>query len=41
MSVVIKVLYVIYSPVLVMLYWRNSMRGLDNIHAPYEIGYVD
>ena len=33
MAAVLKILYVIYSPVLVVLYWRNSMRILDNVHA--------
>jgi hypothetical protein len=41
MTAVLKVLYVVYSPVLVVLYWRNSMRSLDNVHATYEIGYVE
>ena len=41
MTAVLKVLYVIYSPVLVVLYWRNSMRSLDNVHASYEIGFAD
>jgi hypothetical protein len=41
MSAVLKVLYVIYSPVLVVLYWRNSMRSLENVHGPYDMNYAD
>ena len=32
MKALLKILYVVYSPVLVVLYWRNSMRTLDNVH---------
>lgn len=41
MSAVLKLLYVIYSPVLVVLYWRNSMRSLENVHGPYDMNYAD
>jgi hypothetical protein len=33
MNALLKILYVVYSPILVILYWRNSMRILDNVHA--------
>lgn len=29
MQIVLKTLYVLYSPILVVLYWRNSMRKLE------------
>ena len=41
MQVLLKVLYVAYSPVLVVLYWRNSLKALDNVHGPFEIQYAD
>ena len=31
------ILYVVYSPVLVVLYWRNSIRSLDDVHGPFEL----
>lgn len=40
MKALLKLLYIAYSPVLVVLYWRNSMKNLDNVHA-FELGYVE
>ena len=31
MRAFLKILYVIYSPVLVILYWRNTMKNLEDI----------
>lgn len=40
MKALLKLLYVAYSPVLVVLYWRNSMKSFDNVHG-FEISYVE
>lgn len=37
MNVLFKILYVVYSPVLVVLYWRNALRSLDDVHGPFEL----
>lgn len=29
MQVALKIVYVLYSPILAVLYWRNSMRRLE------------
>ena len=36
MTAILKVWYVIFSPVLVVLYWRNTMRSFDQVHTGYE-----
>lgn len=41
MKAFLKILYVVYSPVLVVLYWRNAMKSLDDVHGPFELQYVD
>jgi hypothetical protein len=41
MQVFLKILYLAYSPILVVLYWRNSMKSLDNVHGPFDIHYAD
>lgn len=41
MQVFLKILYLVYSPILVVLYWRNSMKSLDNVHGPFDIQYAD
>lgn len=39
MRAVLKVIYVVYSPVLAVLYWRNTMRSLDDVHAAFDLQY--
>gem|GEM_PF-5176985 len=39
MSAVLKILYVIFSPVLAILYWRNAMRSLDEIYSTSKSKY--
>ena len=33
MNFLVKILYVIYSPILVIIYWKNSLKSLDDIHG--------
>ena len=40
MKAMIKVLYLAYSPILVVLYWRNTMRTMDDVHR-FEITNVE
>ncbi len=41
MNALFKILYVVFCPVLVVLYWRNAMKRLDDVHAPFELQYAD
>ncbi len=33
MQVALKIVYVVFSPLLAIQYWRNSMRTVENLHA--------
>jgi hypothetical protein len=33
MNLIANVLYVIFSPVLVVIYWKNSIKSLDDLHG--------
>lgn len=35
MQTLLRILYVAYSPVLVVLYFRNSLKSLDNVHETF------
>lgn len=39
MQNLMKVMYFVFSPVLVVMYWRNSMKELDNLNA--ELNFAD
>ena len=41
MQVVLKFMLIFFTPVLCVIYWRNSMRELDNLHAHVELGYQE
>lgn len=41
MQIMLRVSLIIASPVLMMVYWRNSMKQLDNIHANYDLKYAE
>lgn len=36
MQTLMKFTLICFTPVLCVIYWRNSMRELDNLHADYE-----
>jgi hypothetical protein len=40
MKAMIKVLYLAYSPILVVLYWRNTMRTLEDVHT-FEVNFAE
>lgn len=39
MKTLIRFALVLMSPYLLLVYWRNSMREVDNIHARYELNF--
>jgi hypothetical protein len=41
MQIVLRISYLLISPVLMLVYWRNSMKTIDNLHANYELRYAD
>ncbi len=41
MTAFLKILYVVYSPILAVVYWRNTMRSLDDVHAGFDLQYGD
>lgn len=41
MKIVIKLCLFIASPVMVVMYLRNSFRNVDNLHANYELRYAE
>ncbi len=41
MKVVIKMSLIILSPVMVVVYLRNSFRNVDNLHVNYDLKYAE
>lgn len=41
MKFVIKLSLILLSPVMVLVYLRNSFRNVDNIHANFELKYAE
>lgn len=39
MKTLIRLSLVLMSPYLLVVYWRNSMREVDNLHAAFELNY--
>ncbi len=39
MKTLIRFSLVLMSPYLLVVYWRNSMREVDNLHAGFELNY--
>lgn len=39
MKTLIRFALVLMSPYLLIVYWRNSMRELGNIHASIDLNY--
>ncbi len=39
MKTLIRFGLLLLSPYLLIVYWRNSMRELDDLHARYELTY--
>ncbi len=41
MKIIIKLSLIVLSPVMVMMYLRNSFRSIDNLHANFELNYAE
>lgn len=41
MQTFLRLLYIAYSPVLVVLYFKNSLKSLDNIHETFELNFAE
>lgn len=39
MQILIRLSLVLMSPVLAVVYWRNSSKKLGDLHAQYELTY--
>ncbi len=36
MQAILRILYILYCPLLVLIYWRNSMKSLEEIQDPFN-----
>ncbi len=41
MKFMIKLSFIVLSPVMVLVYLRNSFRNVDDIHANYDLKYAE
>lgn len=41
MKLAIRICFIIASPVMVVMYLRNSFRNVDNIHAHYQLNFAE
>lgn len=39
MKTLIRLSLVLMSPYLLVVYWRNSLREVGNLHAAYELNF--
>lgn len=39
MKLMIRLSLILMSPYLLVVYWRNSMKEIDDLHAHYELNY--
>lgn len=39
MKILIRLSLILLSPYLLIVYWRNSLHEVDNLHANYELNY--
>ncbi len=39
MKILIKLSLILLSPYLLVVYWRNSLHEVENLHANYELNY--
>jgi hypothetical protein len=39
MQTLIRLGLLLLSPYLIVVYWKNSLREVDNLHANYELNY--
>lgn len=41
MKFMIRLSFIVLSPVMVLVYLRNSFRNVDDIHANYDLNYAE
>jgi hypothetical protein len=41
MQTILRLLYLAYSPVLVVLYFKNSLKSLENVHETFELNFAE
>jgi hypothetical protein len=41
MQIISRFAFIFVSPILLYIYWRNSIRELDNLHAHFELKYLE
>ncbi len=41
MNTIIRISFILLSPVFLYIYWRNSLRQIDDLHANFDIKYAD
>lgn len=41
MQTLLRILYIVYYPVLVVLYFKNSLKNLDNVHETFELNFAE
>jgi hypothetical protein len=39
MKILIRLGLIVMSPYLLVLYWRNSLREVGNLHANYDLSF--
>lgn len=39
MQILIRFGLILISPYLLVIYWRNSMRNVEDLHAHYELNF--
>lgn len=41
MNLIIRISFMILSPVFLYIYWRNSFRQIDDLHANFDLKYAE
>lgn len=39
MKILVRLSLILLSPYLVLVYWRNSMREMGDLHANFDLNY--
>jgi hypothetical protein len=39
MQIVVKIFFFLGSPLFCFIYWRNSLKQIQDLHADYELKY--
>lgn len=41
MNIAIRISFILLSPVFLFIYWRNSLRQIEDLHANFDLKYAD